>query len=168
MPGSTTAKDLTTLRSLIDTHQWDALRSELAEHHFSDIAELIIDLPPEQEGIVFRVLPRDQAGPVFSYLPFEHQQQLLRSISNEQMLGLVESMAPDDRTRLLEELPAEVTRNLLESLPHNAMVRARALLGYPEDSAGRFMTPEYVALNPRMTAAEALQHIRQTGRARKH
>jgi magnesium transporter len=82
------------------------------------------------------------------------------------MLQLVESMRPDDRTRLLEELPAEVTRKLLESLPHNAMVRARGLLGYPEDSAGRYMTPEYVSLHPQMTAADALQHIRQTGRGK--
>jgi magnesium transporter len=166
MPETTTTKDSAAFRSLISSHQWDALRSHLAEYHFADIADLIIELPPEQEGIVFRVLPRDQAGQVFSYLPFEHKQQLLRSISNEQMLGLVESMAPDDRTRLLEELPAEVTRKMLESLPHDAMVRARALLGYPEDSAGRFMTPEYVALNPLMTAADALQYIRQTGRGK--
>jgi magnesium transporter len=166
MPESTTARDSATLISLIDAQQWDAVRSHLADYHFSDIAELIIDLPPEQEGIVFRVLPRDQAAQVFSYLPFEHQQQLLQSISNAQMLQLVESMRPDDRTRLLEELPAEVTRKLLESLPHNAMVRARGLLGYPEDSAGRYMTPEYVSLHPQMTAADALQHIRQTGRGK--
>ncbi|MBZ5526118.1 MAG: hypothetical protein LAP21_28190 [Acidobacteriia bacterium] len=90
MPETIAAKESPTLRSLIDARQWDAVRSHLAEYHFSDIADLIIDLPPEQEGIVFRVLPRDQASQVFSYLPFEHQEQLLQSISNEQMLGLVE------------------------------------------------------------------------------
>lgn len=166
MPETTAARPIATLKPLIEGQQWEALRAHLAELHVSDIADLIIELPPEQEGIVFRVLPRDQAGQVFSYLPFEHQEQLLESISNEQMLHLVEGMAPDDRTRLFEELPAEVTRKLLEGLPHNAVVRARALLGYPEHSAGRYMTPEYVALSPQMTAAEALQHIRQTGKGK--
>jgi magnesium transporter len=164
MPESTMVKSVETLKNLIAAKKWDEVRSELADYHVSDIAELIIELPTEQEGIVFRVLPRDRAGQVFSYLPFEHQQHLLYSLSNAQMVELVESLPPDDRTRLFEELPAEVTRKLLEDLPNDAMVRARTLLGYPEHSAGRYMTPEYVALHPEMTAAEALQHIRQTGR----
>ena len=166
MPESTMVKSVETLKNLIAAKKWDEVRSELADYHVSDIAELIIELPTEQEGIVFRVLPRDRAGQVFSYLPFEHQQHLLYSLSNAQMVELVEGLPPDDRTRLFEELPAEVTRKLLEDLPNDAMVRARTLLGYPEHSAGRYMTPEYVALHPEMTAAEALQHIRQTGRGK--
>src|SRR5258708_11042043 len=82
------------------------------------------------------------------------------------MVELGEGVPRDDRLRLFEELAAEVTRKLLEDLPNDAMVRARTLLGYPEHSAGRYMTPEYVALHPEMTAAEALQHIRQTGRGK--
>ncbi len=166
MSESTMVKSVETLKNLIAAKKWDEVRSELADYHVSDIAELIIELPTEQEGIVFRVLPRDRAGQVFSYLPFEHQQHLLYSLSNAQMVELVEGLPPDDRTRLFEELPAEVTRKLLEDLPNDAMVRARALLGYPEHSAGRYMTPEYVALHPEMTSAEALQHIRQTGRGK--
>jgi len=166
MSESTMVKSVETLKNLIAAKKWDEVRSELADYHVSDIAELIIELPTEQEGIVFRVLPRDRARQVFSYLPFEHQQHLLYSLSNAQMVELVEGLPPDDRTRLFEELPAEVTRKLLEELPNDAVVRARALLGYPEHSAGRYMTPEYVALHPDMTAAEALQHIRQTGRGK--
>lgn len=166
MSESTMVRSTETLKKLIDAKQWDEIRSELADYHVSDIAELIIELPTEQEGIVFRVLPRDRARQVFSYLPFEHQQHLLYSLSNAQMVELVEGLPPDDRTRLFEELPAEVTRKLLEDLPQADVVRARALLGYPEHSAGRYMTPEYVALHPEMTAAEALQHIRQTGRGK--
>src|SRR5947209_11230483 len=78
----------------------------------------------------------------------------------------MESLPPDDRTRLLEEMPAEVTRRLLATLSADELEHARALLGYPEDTAGRYMTPRYVTVEPHMSAAEALDHIRRTGRGK--
>ena len=75
-------------------------------------------------------------------------------------------MTPDDQARLLEELPAAVTRRLLESLSPQELQAARDLLGYPPHTAGRYMTPQYVALYPDMTAREALEHIRRTGRGK--
>jgi magnesium transporter len=75
-------------------------------------------------------------------------------------------MTPDDRTRLLEELPSEVTRRLLETLPPEELKLARTLLGYPEGSAGRVMTPKYASLPPDMTAREALEYIRRNGRGK--
>src|ERR1051326_8803889 len=125
---------------LIRNQNWQELRAALADANSSDIADLIIALPPDQEAFVFRLLPKDRAADVFSYLP------------------------PDDRTRLLEEMPAEVTRRLLTTLSPDELKHARALLGYPEETAGRYMTPRYVIVQPDMTAAEALEHIRRTGR----
>jgi magnesium transporter len=73
-------------------------------------------------------------------------------------------MTPDDQARLLDELPAEVTRRILDALPPDELRAARDLLGYPPESAGRYMTPRYAALRPDMTAAEALEHLRRAGR----
>ena len=161
MPATVSAVDV---KSLIQSKKWDQLQAELEALHFSDIADLIIDLPTEEEGIVFRVLAREQAGRVFAYLPPRHQQSLLRSISSEQARTIIEGMTPDDRTHLLHELPAEVTRRVLESLPPDEVIAARALLGYPEHSAGRYMTPAYVSILPDVTAREALEYIRRVGR----
>ncbi len=154
------------IRQLIQTQSLDKLRQELSEIHVSDIAEMIIELPPEQEAVIFRVLPKEQASAVFAYLPLDAQEQMVRSLSRGDMLALVDNMPPDDRTRLFEELPAEVTRRLLESLSPEELKHARALLGYPENSAGRFMTPEYVTIEPQMTAGQALERIRKTGRGK--
>src|SRR5262249_2398850 len=73
-------------------------------------------------------------------------------------------MSPDDRTRLLEEMPAEVTRRLLTTLAPEDLKNTRWLLGYPENAAGRSMTPKYTTIDPKMRAGEALDHIRKTGR----
>lgn len=152
------------LRETIRAQRWLQLREILQELHPSDVSDLIIALPPEEEAFVFRVLPKEQASEVFSYLPPDHQEGLIESLTNEQVRSVLQSMRPDDRTRLFEEMPAEVTRRLLATLAVEDLRNARALLGYPEETAGRYMTPKYVAIAPEMTAAEALEHIRHTGR----
>src|SRR5207245_10232656 len=103
---------------------------------------------------------------VFAYLPLDHQENLVRSLTKEQMRTILRGMTPDDQARLLEELPAEVTRRLLETLSPQELQAARDLLGYPPHTAGRYVTPQYVALRPDMTAREALEHIRRTGRGK--
>jgi magnesium transporter len=154
------------LEELIRAKNWDVLRECLSEFHPSDIAEILIDIPDDDDVPIFRILPRDLAGEVFAYLPHHHQEMLVRSISNEQMRTLLNEMSPDDQTRMLEELPPEVTRRLLESLSPDELKAARELLGYPPQSAGRYMTPEYASIREDMTAAEALAHIRKTGRGK--
>jgi len=147
-------------------HQWEELRAILVELHPSDIADVIIDAPPETEGIIFRLLPRRLAAQAFAYLPLQQQEGLISSLSGEDLQHVVEQISDDDRTRLFEELPAEVTRKLLGALSPEELEHARRLLGYPERTAGRYMTPEYVSVSPTMTAAEALEHIRRTGRGK--
>src|SRR5436190_3517418 len=151
---------------IIQAKDWDGLRDALADLDVADIAELIIDLPPEDEGIIFRVLPRERAADVFEHLPLDHQQGLVKSLNTAELREVLNEMTPDDRTRLYEELPAEATRRLLVTLSPEELKSARELLGYPPGTAGRYMTPEYVALQPDITAAEALRRIRKTGRGK--
>lgn len=151
---------------IIKAKNWDELREVLTELDPPDIADLIIDLPSEEEGIIFRLMPREKASVVFGYLPGEVQRGLMKSLNHEQLQAIVNEMSPDDRTRFLEELPAEVTRTLLETLSPEELKTARQLLGYPEGTAGRYMTPEYVAVPPDITCREALERIRNTGRGK--
>ncbi len=154
----------TKLRQTIVDQNWRELRDTLAELHPNDLADLIIALPAEEEAFVFRVLPKETAAEVFAYLPPDHQEGLIESLSNEQVRTVLEGMSPDDRTRLLEEMPAEVTRRLLATLSPDELRSARVLLGYPEETAGRYMSPRYVTIRPEMTAQDAIDHIRRTGR----
>jgi magnesium transporter len=154
------------LEELIQAKQFEELRQALSVLEPADIAEVIVDLPAEDEGIIFRVLTKEQAAAAFSYLPLEHQEGLIQSISSEASRAILDQMPPDDRVRLLEEMPAEVTRRLLETLSPEELKETRRILNYPENSAGRYLTPEYVALRPDMTAREALDYVRTTGRGK--
>src|SRR6202165_5611011 len=152
------------LREIIHQQNWQLLRDRLRELNPAGVAALIIPLPAEEEPFVFRVLSKDQAAEVFSYLPPPHQEELIAALTNEQVRSVLQSMRPDDQTRVLEEMPAEVTRRLLTTLSPEDLKNVRWLLGYPEDTAGRYMTPKYVTIDPQMTASQALEHIRRTGR----
>ena len=152
------------IEDLIANRDWAGLRNVIDSLNDPDVAEILVDLPSNDEGVIFRLLSRDRAGAVFSYLPVDQQAELIASLSSEQMLEIVNAMTPDDRVQLLDDLPSEVTRRILDSLSPQARAATRTLLGYPEGTAGHVMTPEYVSLSPDMTAGEALDRIRRAER----
>lgn len=151
---------------LIRKKDWESLRVAFEDVDPADIAEILEDLPTEDSGVIFRILPRNVAGVAFEYLPLDQQGEIVQALGSEQLKNVLNEMAPDDRTRLFEELPAEVTKRALEQLSADELRVARTLLGYPEDSAGRYMTPEYMSLKPSMTAHEAIEAVRKYGRGR--
>jgi magnesium transporter len=148
---------------LIHNQRWEDLRAKLMATHSSDTADAMGQIHGTEQAVVFRLLSRDQAAQVFSYLPAQRQKELLRSLSTDEVKSVLDGMPPDDRTRFFEEMPAAVTRQLLEVLSPEELKNARQLLGYPEHSVGRYMTPDYVAIRADMTAAGALEHIRKVG-----
>ena len=84
-------------------------------------------------------------------------------MAQEDVAALLNDMAPDDRTRFLEELPAAVTRQLLALLTPAERAVALTLLGYPEKSVGRRMTPHYVAIREHWSVREVLDYVRAHG-----
>jgi magnesium transporter len=129
-----------------------------------DLANLMSDLPGEQQAPVFRVLPRKTAAATFEYLPLEKQEELLKSLAHEEVAAILNQMADDDRTQLFEELPGAATRQLLELLTDEERTVAIKLLGYPERSVGRLMTPHYIAVRPTWSVRQVLDYIREHGR----
>ena len=114
--------------------------------------------------IIFRVLPSALAADVFEYLDVEAQQKLLRGMAHEQVVAILNEMSPDDRTALLEELPSAAARQLIKLLTPEERQVAQSLLGYPEGSVGRLMTPDFIAAHDDWTVKEVLDHIREFGR----
>jgi magnesium transporter len=147
----------------IKTRRFAELRDLLDNLPPSDIAGLVGEMDAEKRVLAFRVLPRELAADVFEYLPFETQQELLKSLGQEQIAAILNEMAPDDRTLLLDELPGTITNQLLNLLDPQERRVAVQLLGYPEGSVGRLMTPDYVRLRPDWTVQHALEHIRRHG-----
>jgi len=152
------------IRSLIDARDFNALRELFREWPPADVADVILDLPEDEQVIIFRVLPAALAADVFEYIGIEEQQKLLRAMAHEQVVGILNEMSPDDRTALLEELPSAAARQLIKLLTPEERRVAQALLGYPEDSVGRLMTPDFISVHENWTVKEVLDFIREYGR----
>src|SRR5256885_1010774 len=135
------------IRDLIADRNFGALRELFREMPPADVAEVILDLPEDEQVIIFRLLPNALAADVFEYLDAEPQQQLLRAMAHEQVAAIPNEMSPDDRTALLEEMPSAAARQLIKVLTPEERRIAQALLGYPEASVGRLMTPDFIAID---------------------
>lgn len=152
------------IKSLIDARNFGALREVFREWPPADVAEVIRDVPEDEQVIIFRVLPAALAADVFEYLGIEEQQKLLRAMAHEQVVAILNEMSPDDRTALLEELPSAAARQLIRLLTPEERHVATALLGYPEDSVGRLMTPDFIQVKEAWTVQHVLDYVREYGR----
>jgi len=152
------------IQEMVRQGDFIGLREALDDWQPPDLAELIKELPAGDEAVIFRILPREVAAETFGYLPHEDQESLVRALGDEKTAELLDSMPPDDRTAFLEELPGEVTRSLLDLLSPEELSVAKQLLGYPEESIGRRMTPDYLAIREEWNITQVLDHVRRYGR----
>jgi magnesium transporter len=152
------------IRQFIEEKNFSALREAFKEFPPADLAEVISDLPRNEQVVVFRVLPQNVATETFEYLDFDAQQNLLRAMGHEETVKLINQMSPDDRTALLEELPPKAVTQMLGLLTPEERAVAKELLGYPEHTVGRLMTPDFVAVHDDWAVKEVLDHVREHGR----
>jgi magnesium transporter len=151
------------IKSMIDARNFAALREVFRDWPPADVADVILDLPEDEQVIVFRVLPAALAADVFEYIGIEEQQKLLKAMAHEQVVAILNEMSPDDRTALLEEMPSAASRQLIRLLTPDERHVATALLGYPEDSVGRLMTPDFIAVKEDWTVQQVLDYVREYG-----
>ncbi len=152
------------VRELIREGRFSDLREALHGIPYADTADILGELTPAEAAVAFRFLQRDDAGEVFAYLTPERQEELITELGTDGSLRVIEAMEPDDRVKLLDELPHQVCQRIVGSLSPEKRKITQAILGYPPRSVGRLMTPDYVTIRPQMTVAQALEHIRKTGR----
>jgi len=158
-----TARPGDELAAAVRARDFAGLRDTVRNRPASDIADALTDLTLEDQVVTFRVLPRKLAAATFEYLSLEAQETLLKAMAQEDVAALLNNMAPDDRTMFLEELPASATQQLLTLLTPEERKVAVDLLGYPENSIGRLMTPDYIAVREHWTLQQVLDYIRTHG-----
>jgi magnesium transporter len=152
------------IEKLIEAKDWKAIKEALSVLHPSDIADLFEKLDIKYCVVLLRLLPSQLQSDVFSELDSELQLEILNNLTAEDVKSIITELDPDDRTELFEDLPPKLTRKLLNILPPEERKEALQLLGYPENSVGRLMTPDYVALKKDWTVEKAIEHIRKYGK----
>ncbi|MEL7225500.1 MAG: magnesium transporter [Cyanobacteria bacterium J06576_12] len=148
------------LQALLEQENFRGAKALLVPVQPADIAEAIEGLPETMQAIAFRLLSKNEAIEVYENLDSSVQQALIEEFKRQDLIDIVDQMSPDDRARLFDELPAKIVRRLLEQLSIQERQATALLLGYEAQTAGRIMTPEYVALKENWTVERALDHIR--------
>ena len=140
-------------QQLIDERSWMTLKHELNNLEPFQIAEIIESLPKQEQIVLFRMLSRQSAKEIFQHLSHDEQEDIIEGIAGNvaQLAGLLNDLDPDDRTAFFEELPGSVSQRLMQMLSAEEREIATRLLGYPKDTIGRLMTPEYVAVKSHFT-----------------
>ncbi|MCX6332475.1 MAG: magnesium transporter [Bacteroidetes bacterium] len=143
-----------------DTH---LLKEFLDEQNISDVVELVNEFP-QQEATIIDNMTVHRAVSVFKILDINQQKDIIKELPARKTAKILNELPPDDRTDFLEELPKAAIRDLIKLLDPEERKITLSLLGYPEDSVGRLMTPDYVYIYPHYTVAQVIETIRKYGK----
>lgn len=135
----------------------------LNNQNISDVAQLVYDFP-DHESQILAGMSVHRAVSVFKILELPTQKQIIKELPPFKTAELLNELPADDRTSFLEELPSNVVRELIKLLNPEERKVTLSLLGYPEDSIGRLMTPDYVYVYPDDTIPQVFETIRKYGK----
>ncbi|MFQ5536655.1 MAG: magnesium transporter [Gemmatimonadota bacterium] len=153
------------LKSLLDAGQVERAVGLVAQVHASDLADLVEDLPDEQQVALLTALRPELASDTLAEMEEgEERAELVAALSPAKSAELLQEMPDDDAADIIGELEPEERQRVLESLPAEDAGDLRDLLGYGEETAGGLMTTELVAVEATLTAREALEEVRHQGR----
>src|SRR5579863_3983900 len=139
------------------------IREWLNSQNISDVAELIYEFPDHETQIIGN-LSIHRAYSTFKILDVPTQKRIIQELPPLTTAELLNDLSADDRTSFLEELPSEVVKELIKTLNPDERKITLSLLGYPESSVGRLMTPDYIAVQKDWTVRQVIRHIRDVGK----
>jgi magnesium transporter len=152
------------VEKLIELEAFAELGEMINDLNIADVAELINETP-ERVLIYFDHLDFQRALAVFRVIDIGIQEQLLKTLPPAQVVQLLNELPPDDRTSLLAELPSAAVKEVIKNLHPEERRITLSLLGYPEGSVGRLMTPDYIDVSPDWTVEQVLTYIRDYGKS---
>ncbi len=151
-------------KNLIKEKKWKELKKAILSWHPLDIVDLFKEIGLKNSTMILRILPKDLQSEVFSELDRYLQEKILRNLADDYIKSIITNLDPDDRTELLEEMSPALTRKLINLLPPEERKEALWLLGYPPNSVGRLMNPDYVAIKPHWSVEKSMKHIQRFGK----
>jgi magnesium transporter len=152
------------IHKLIERGDFRTLKLLLEDQDPNVIYEMIEELETSEKAVVFRLLNKELAAEVFSKLEPDEQYELVKLLSDDEIKSIFKNMDPSDRAELLDELPADVVTKLLSFLPKSEREQTLEVLNYPENSAGRLMSPYFIYVTKSMTVQQALDKVRKFGK----
>lgn len=128
-----------------------------------ELADFVQSLSYEERQQVFSLLEPELAADAFAQLPIPVQKELVNILPSTYSAALLNALDPDDRVAFFEELPSTVVNALIKLLSPEERSSTLKLLGFPEYSVGRLMTPDYIAVKADWSIERVLAYVRKYG-----
>ena len=149
--------------TMVEDKKYATLRDILVTVNPADIAGIFNSLDDKRIPLMFRLLPKELAAETFVEMDPEDQELLIQGFSDNELKEVLDELYVDDAVDIIEEMPANVVRRILTQADPEMRKSINQILCYPDNSAGAWMTTEYVSLRPSMTVEEAILRIRRQG-----
>ncbi len=158
-----TARLTDTVRDLLEEgDRQERLSQLLEEAHHADVARMLRELPMAHQTTVFRMLSREQAGSVLHEMDDQTLLELVRALDEAELSGILDRMPADNAAEVVGDLPEAEAEKILDLMQEEQSEEVQELLEYGEKTAGRIMSPDFVAVREEMSVGQALDHIRKS------
>ena len=138
------------------------LRGIVAELHEADLGDLIAALEPDDRVNLVELTGADFHFSALNEVDDSVREEILEELEPETVAEGVRELESDDAVELLEGLDEEDQEEILEKLPPSERDALERSLLYPENSAGRRMQTEFIAVPPDWNAGQAIDYLRDT------
>ena len=139
-----------------------ALRELVGELHEADLGDLIEALDPDLRPRLVELLGHDFDFTALTEVDDTVREEILEELPAETVAEGVRDLDTDDAVAILEDLPKDEQTEILEQLPATERVALARGLDYPENSAGRRMQDEFIAVGPNWTVGQTIDYMRET------
>lgn len=137
------------------------LKREVDDLHQSELGDLLEALHPEQRRALVELLGADFDFSALTEVDEAIRRDIVDNLPNAQIAQGVQDLDSDDAVYILEDLEKEDQDEILSQLPFTERIRLRRSLAYPEETAGRRMQTEFVAVPPFWTIGQTIDYMRE-------
>jgi magnesium transporter len=148
------------VEAALEAHDAQRVRELTLKLHEADLADLIQLLRPDQRAPLIAMLGRDFNAAALSELDEGVRNQVLEAMSTEKVAEALQQLDSDEAVYLIEDLDKQDQSDILAKLPSLERAALERSLEYPEDSAGRIMQTDLIAVPPFWSVGQTLDHLR--------
>ncbi|MFQ5829247.1 MAG: magnesium transporter [Candidatus Methylomirabilia bacterium] len=154
-----------TIKDLLEEGREERLAVIVEESHPADVARTLRELSPPEQARLFRLLGQEQAGAVLHEMDDQTLLELVRGLDEVELSGILDRMPADNAAEVVDKLPVEQADKVLDLMKEEQAEEVQELREYEEETAGRIMSPRFVAVHEDATVAQAIDRVRQAASA---
>ena len=153
-------KSIRLITDYLENYKYDKILSFLKDFHNADIAEILQNLDPVLRLSLLNIMDKNFDPEILTYLNDSLREEIIETLDIKQLANNAKSLDIDDAVDLAEDLEEKNQNIFLENLDKEERTLVKEGLNYPEDSAGRLMQREFVAIDQSWNVGQAIDYLR--------